>query len=790
MLVLAASPTVLLFAAVLHLTKTLDINRWSSIFNPREQRSCEMESSWGRFPEDFVAILVAQLAAAGDRCTLKKLRQTSRHCRCQVDSNLQYIKLNYVADGLRRITHQFSNLTQLDLTRVSPNQSLCGLSTLQKLKSLKLNGWLRSLSMAGHEDDASVIQQLSHLSSLTYVEGLVVRSAGLLALKGLTSLRSLKLHTYSNRFYGSHSADLSLGVLTSLQKLTTLSLVACELGGELGNLASHPTLTNLTLDNCRDLDFSTLHTLTYLKSLQLLDLQLLDKEAIQLSFLTALTMLTHLHVCEPFTFSDQSYLLHMLPTSLKQLDYHVSNDQDETWYSALECFNELTRLSELTSLDMPETVGLIDSGILMPVHFPKMRKLGLDCRDVTGARLRSLAALTTLSVLNLHSMEDAQQGDVIALASSLPHLSKLLLLDFHDMTSHCWSALKSLPSVTSIVHSRNFGLAWTVFRMSPVEPAFCPVLDPTTTFNPLGSFIGGHPFWTQQHCWPICESCHRAELFFLQINLATTPLAVRCGDLMLQLFACPVCAQLHALFWHLSDRDKIAVEDWYKDLKTQDRDLIGSWKAAQEDASKQGIPGSYWRSHGLVEVLESFEQPNQLGLSHSWPPELSELPEILSDQTLNCQRTEKLINRWTRCFTGDSTGYPSSSPTVARLDFELHKGKGASIPKTLQIGGYKDPFCNVFQVMHSHIGHSHKSCPVCSTPMCFRLCSVSTNLFLKLHGEEDVWESLHTKLCSLGRTSFELCSCPYHTDQVVMQCYDQRKMEHIFLQGVEWLGKN
>ena len=754
---------------------------------------CGMGSRWDDLPQDFIAALVTSLAAFSDRATLKNLRRVNRQCKQQVDGNLQHIKLNYVTGELHQVAGQFPNLTHLDLTRVSPNQSPRGLSTLQRLSSLKLNGWLRSLSMAGHEDDEWAIRELSHLPSLTHIEGLVVRSNGLLALKGLTSLRSLKLHAYSNRFYGSDSAELSLGVLVSLHRLTSVSLIACELRSELGSLASHRSLTDLTLDGCRDVDFDALSALTGLRSLQLLDLQLFDQDASQLVFLAELGSLSRLHVCEPCTFSDHSGFLRALPPSLQRLDYHVTGEQDDTWVSTYECFHELTRLSGLTCLDAPVTPGVLDSGILTPELLPRMRKLGVNCREVVGARFRSLAALTTLCTLNLHSMEDIHERDLISVVSSLPRLSKLLLLDFHNMTSHCLSILQSFQGLTSIIHSRSFSMAWAAFRMSPLEPAFCPLLAPSVVCHPLGSYIGGQPYWPDHTHRPTCENCHRAKLFLIQLNLAASPLAERCGSIILQLFACITCTTLHACLHRMQDGDEAAAEDGARGLKFDSREVICDWKPVPGGSLQRAVPVSCWRSHGLVEVLESMECPKHVGFDHSWPPELSELPEILTGQGRCSHSARQLIHIWSRYSTNDDTTPDStnttSSPATARSAVEVDaEEEDTRMLKTVQIGGYTDPFCNLCQVMHSHNGQSHKLCPVCCTPMCFRLCSVSTKLLLEVGRGDEAWRSLHAALCRLGTTSFELCSCPYHIDNVVMQSFDRCNLEHVFWRGVEWVG--
>ncbi|CAD7700343.1 unnamed protein product [Ostreobium quekettii] len=605
------------------------------------------------------------------------------------------------------------------------------------------------------------------------VDGLVLRSGGLLALDAMANLKCLKMHAYSNRYYASAGGSLSLGALSALRVLDSLSLVECELGGELTTLRRHPSLTALTIEGCRDLQFDSIATLTRLQSLHLIDLHIFDDIPIaSLQFLSHLISLTRLHVCDPGTFSDPKTFGPLLPTGLRQLDLHVQGECGQAGEMVVGTslpFQSLAHLSNLTFLDAPTMAPFVQIGDLSLGCYPGLTKLGVSCMGLSGLQLRSLSSLAALQALSLHEMAEVRPTDVIALADALPQLARLLLLDFRSMTSQCLSWLQDIPSLTTITCCNSVSEAMYLLVNGPLEEGFSPVKDSCASFHPLGSRVGGQPYWRPWVPLPICKACGSGLTLVLQINYGTSPLAARLGDLLLQLFWCSECQStlgtVSAVLYRLGVSDRVAVEDWDRCLPLGM--AIRGWQPVVEVdtavPSRAFPPRRCWRSHGLVEALECEDASQQLSLSHGWPPVLSHLKSALASQEW-AVRASNLIRIWSRYPLHTHTGEDGRhSNTRQSVDTGTRQGGG------VRIGCCRDRNLGSWQAAESDVLGS--VCPKCRTPMHYKLFSLSFP-DPKAPLIDGAIQPLMQTFCRfhLGSTAaFDLYTCPYHVEHGIFQ---------------------
>lgn len=240
-------------------------------------------------------------------------------------------------------------------------------------------------------DDRIYTNQLWEISEFTVPEG--VKNYDDLSL--MPYLKSLTLHGQTME---------SLDCLASLTQLETLDITSCRFPADsMSVLASLPSLTNLTLNDCT---LSTIEGLSGAPSLQTLDLS--NNTVRNLDVLSTMTNLKEL------------ILQHNAVTSLSALSSLSSLEKLDVSYNAVSSLSPLSSCIKLNWLGADTNQIAELSGI---ASLPLLKYLSLDNNALTD--VSSLSVCTDLVDLSF-------AGNSVTDISALSTLTKLETLDFSN----------------------------------------------------------------------------------------------------------------------------------------------------------------------------------------------------------------------------------------------------------------------------------------------------------------------------------------------------------------------
>lgn len=364
------------------------------------------------------------------------------------------------------------------------------------------------------------------LQSLTCLDGLVFKGALPVQASELTGLRHLSLHGLRSMVH-----PLSFEHLKPMRLLETLELTLCNCDLDQMSLEMHTNLRTLKLVSCRIL---TPRNLLPPPRLQEIDIR---KTPLDLSFLDYSEHLTRAVVIGGGQFNVPS--IPQVPNLVHLGLYGAFQFRKEDFH---------VHMHNLTTLDVLQATGILESGILNHYEFPFLKKLSVSATNVQDDTFENLTMLTDLSslVVNVRGHELSRYGAMCLM--ELTGLTRMLfypsteVLD-EDCVRRLYGCFPLLTSVT-LDYNEVLGAAQALLKERSRElPVILGRGGLANSESLDETKIGGAALILATEPDKLCTFCGSKLILLFQVNYGTIPQPLKglFSDSLLQLLVCPAC---------------------------------------------------------------------------------------------------------------------------------------------------------------------------------------------------------------------------------------------------------